>query len=267
MPTYHEVWVPSVFCAESLKASLHNNGLDAFSDRIRVMPHPLPQPQPVAQNPARFGLKPSAVRALCLFDARSAFERKNPWGAIDAWCAAVPNPDPDRAQLLVKCLAGDVATRDGERLRALIAQRPDMVLLTERLSEADMDVLLESIDLLISLHRAEGFGLSLAEAMLRGKAVVATGWSGNLEFMTQQNSVLVPARIVPVDDPGGTYRCGQWADPDLKVAAKEIRDLLVEPERRSRLGAAAREIGEGLRAPWSAEALRALPFSAWINPD
>jgi glycosyltransferase involved in cell wall biosynthesis len=267
VPFYHEVWVPSVFCAESLKASLHNNGLDVFSDRIRVMPHPLPEPQPAAPDPARFGLNPSAVKALCLFDARSAFARKNPWGAIAAWCDAVPEPDPARAQLLVKCLAGDVATRDGARLRALIARRPDLVLLTERLSDADMDGLLESVDLLISLHRSEGFGLSLAEAMLCGKAVVATGWSGNLDFMTDENSVLITARAIPVSDPGGTYRCGQWAEPDHRAAAEAIRALLESPDRRRQIGAQARCIGAGLRAPWQAEALRVLPFSAWIDPS
>ncbi len=267
VPKYHEIWVPSVFCAESLRASLHNNCLGDLSGRIRVMPHPLPEPQPVAPDPERFGLKASAVRALCLFDARSAFARKNPWAAIETWCTAMPNSRPNRAQLLVKCLAGDVATREGGRLRALIARRPDIVLLTDRLSDAEMDVLVESVDFVISLHRAEGFGLSLAEAMLRGKAVVATEWSGNLDFMTLENSALVPVTVVPVSDPSGTYRSGQWAKPNLGIAVGEIRVLLENPARRAMLGAEARKIGPRLRAPWSAESLKALPFSTWLQQD
>jgi glycosyltransferase involved in cell wall biosynthesis len=102
--------------------------------------------------------------------------------------------------------------------------------------------LIDSADVLLSLHRAEGFGIPLAEAMLRGKPVVATGWSGNLEFMSEDSACLLPARLVPMaDEEANAYQglAGLWAEPDIAAAAAWLRRLR-DPVLRQRIGHAAR---------------------------
>ena len=104
--------------------------------------------------------------------------------------------------------------------------------------EAALDALYRSADVLLSVHRAEGFGLPLREAMSRGIPVVATGWSGNLEFMDDANSLLVPCRLIPVSDASAVYgSAGTWADPDLETAALLLRRLASgEPLTTSTVG-------------------------------
>jgi glycosyltransferase involved in cell wall biosynthesis len=106
----------------------------------------------------------------------------------------------------------------------------------------EVKALIASADVLISLHRAEGFGLAPAEAMALGRPVIATGWSGNLDFMDEGNSILIPARQVPVSDPQGiyTYKGETWAEPDLDSAADALIRLRGDADLRKRLGEAAR---------------------------
>jgi glycosyltransferase involved in cell wall biosynthesis len=113
----------------------------------------------------------------------------------------------------------------------------------ETLSRADMGLLVASVDAVLSLHRAEGFGLLLAEAMLRGVPVVATGWSGNLDFMTNQDSGLIGYRLIPARDPQGTYDMPKalWADADVEEAAGWLRRLRDEPNFRADLARRGRD--------------------------
>jgi glycosyltransferase involved in cell wall biosynthesis len=90
----------------------------------------------------------------------------------------------------------------------------------------------------VSLHRAEGFGLTLAEHMALGKPAIATAYSGNLDFMTEDVSRLVPARVVSIDRDYGPYLRGyRWAEPDLDAAARFIRELALAPDHARELGA------------------------------
>ena len=101
--------------------------------------------------------------------------------------------------------------------------------------------LVASADIVLSLHRAEGFGLLLAEAMWLSKAVVATGWSGAMDFMDETSAALVDWTLTPARDPQGMYDSGAlWADPDIVDAARQLSRLIADPLARTRLGAAAR---------------------------
>ncbi|MEI9903153.1 MAG: glycosyltransferase [Asticcacaulis sp.] len=182
----HEIWVPSRFVHDALAFSLRQKGREDLIVRIRIMLHPVPVPAPGHNRRngarARFGLDPNLCEVLCLFDTKSSAVRKNPWGALDAWQKAFPEPSTAaRLTLKVVDLAGDRATE--QKLLAILAGRPDIRLVSERFDDQDMDAFIAAFDVLISLHRSEGFGLTLAEAMAAGVAVIATAGSGNDDFM------------------------------------------------------------------------------------
>lgn len=259
-----EIWVPSRFTAEAVAAAFDQAGRSDQKAKIRIMPHPVRVPDGVRARRERFGLKPGVRHALMMFDGRSAFARKNPWGAIGAWIRAFPEPRDD-ARLVIKGAMLGIDPGSQSRLRGLIAGRSDLVLIEEHLSESELWDLLASIDLLISLHRAEGFGLVAAEAMALGKPVVMTGWSGVLDFADDQTAALVPYRLVDIDDPTGAYRTGQWADPDVASASEMIRGLIDNPERAAALGAGAPARILQLCQAWSAESLGQLPLASLID--
>lgn len=228
---FHEIWAPSRFVADALATS------GVPEAKLRVVPHPVPVRDRSSRRD-RFGLEDGRLEALVMFDGRSAYARKNPWGAIEAWRLAFP--EPTDARLTVKAVNLDADPASARRLSAMTAERPDLRLYTERLDDRDTDDLVACVDLFVSLHRAEGFGLVPAEAMGAGVAVVATAWSGNLDFMDAESAALVPAGLAPVRDPSGAYRGDRWAEPDLRAAADAIRALAADPDRRRALGEAGR---------------------------
>jgi len=119
--------------------------------------------------------------------------------------------------------------------------------MTDWLTGAEMASLIVSADIVLSLHRSEGFGLLPAQAMVAGKAVVATGWSANLDFMAPGTGVLVDYTLVPVRDPQALYRGGRWAEPDVADAAHKLAALVADPAERQALGArAAAQAAAGL---------------------
>ena len=154
------------------------------------------------------------------------------------------------AQLIVKVSNGARDPQAMQRLRSLIEDRPDIRLIDEPLDRPTLDSLLDSIDCFVSLHRAEGFGLVNAEAMARGKVVVATGWSGNTDFMTAMNSLPVDYRMGVIERDIGPYRAGQrWAEPDVDDAADKLARVAEDTALRRRLGERARADVRALIAP------------------
>lgn len=258
----HEIWVPSRFTAEALFAAFDRAGEPDQRAKVRVMPHPVRAPAALGAPPAELG-DGAGVRALVMFDGRSAFARKNPWAAIEAWTQAFAEPGPHR--LVVKGYRLDTDPGAARRLRRTLAARPDLVLIERDLPQAELWGLIQACDIVLSTHRAEGFGLVPAEAMALGKAVVATGWSGNMAFMDAESAVLLPFEMIPVDDPNGQYRGSVWADPDVAAAAEALRRLAENAGLRARLGEAARRRIAALSEAWSGTALEALPFARFVE--
>ncbi|MBI5870379.1 MAG: glycosyltransferase [Actinobacteria bacterium] len=172
---------------------------------------------------------PDGFSFLFCFDFLSVMERKNPLAVIEAFKLAF---DPGEGPaLIIKTINGDRRILEMERLAAAAAGRPDIRVIDGYLSREDQQALISSCDAYVSLHRAEGFGLTMAEAMAHGKPVIATGYSGNLEFMDDDNSYLVPFTMTEV--PGGCapYPRGYaWADPDTEAAASYIRLVYDNPD-------------------------------------
>jgi glycosyltransferase involved in cell wall biosynthesis len=229
-PFVHEVWVPSRFTADAVAAA----GLP-----VRVVPHPLPEPGPAAYGRAHFDLPDDAFVAVSFFHMGSSFVRKNPVAAIAAFRQAFGD-DPGKI-LLVKVSEATLEPAALAGLQNAVAGAANIRIIDRKMPRDEVDSLIAAADAAISLHRAEGFGLVPAEAMARGKAVVATGWSGNLDFMTADNSLLIGWKPVPALDPQSTYQCPDqcWADADVGEAAAALRRLADAPTWRLELGARA----------------------------
>lgn len=242
-----EVWTATDFVARALRRD------------SPVPVHVFPLPVPVRQWDTRITRRDLGLTddflVLCCLDLLSVPARKNPSGLIDAYCSAF-GPD-DGTTLVIKTINGDKTWRDLEALR-LQTDRPDVHVIDGYLSASETVALIRHCDCYVSLHRSEGFGLTLAEAMSLGRPVIATGWSGNLQFMDESVSHLVPYRLVKIPDGTAPYTgTGNWADPDLDSAARLMRRV-----RDDRAGAAAM----GQRARAHIEQTRSLALAAtWIQ--
>lgn len=192
-----------------------------------------------------FGLNDDDYVFFSSFDFNSTVTRKNPLAVIKAFQEAFPRSD-EKVTLLIKTSNGDRSAAFLMQLLGAAARDPRIVVRDDLLERSDLQALHRCIDVYVSLHRCEGFGLGLAEAMCLGKPVVATAYSGNMEFMTTANSCLVDYRMVPVRRGEYPYAEGQqWADPDPRHAAQHMRSLYEDRALGRRLGeAAARDMAQ-----------------------
>jgi glycosyltransferase involved in cell wall biosynthesis len=215
-----EVWVASEYIATALRP---------LTDKpVRTVRVPV-TPGPAAEmSRAELGL-PEGFTFLFVFDYRSVFRRKNPLGLVEAFCEAFePGAGPS---LVLKSICGDEFPAQRDQLAAAIADRPEIHLIEETVSAAAKNAMIANCDCYISLHRSEGLGLTMAEAMYFGKPVIATAYSGNLDFMTDENSYLVPYEEVKIGADAEPYPPdGEWAEPDLEYAARLMRAVASDPE-------------------------------------
>jgi glycosyltransferase involved in cell wall biosynthesis len=185
----------------------------------------------------------------CFFDTRSIIERKNPAALLRAFRRAFRKDDA--VTLVLKVSHGSAAPAEMQELERLADGLPVLWLRDTRLDDFQMRSLLARLDVYVSLHRSEGFGLALAEAMAVRTAVVATGFSGNLEFMDAECARLVNSREIVTDRSFGPYPRGtRWADPDVEHAAEILRELHLDSALRRELGERGRQRIERDLAPW-----------------
>ncbi|MDE8349983.1 MAG: glycosyltransferase [Acidocella sp.] len=225
----HEIWAPSLFTADAIAT--------IAPGRVRVVPYPLAAVDlSVTGSRASFGLPEAAVIVLTAVNLHSSTTRKNPLGAIAAFKAAFGT---DPCFLFIMKLSGaESYPMDLRAIVAAIGDAQNIKIINKNLAESDLRGLIAASDIVLSLHRSEGFGLIPATAMLLGKPVVATGWSGNLAFMTPETSALVSYRLVPPEDDRGVYNVAGalWAEPDIEDAATKLRYLGYNTEQRQALG-------------------------------
>lgn len=243
---FDEVWAPSKFIQEAI---------EPVTERP-VVHMPLAVELTVSSFLGRrhFGIPENAFACLFFFDFSSFAERKNPFAMLEAFEKLVAQRPHAPLHAVVKYKGGD----DGNparkaleaRLQALGTQAQSI---TRQLSDNEIKNLVRSCDAFVSLHRSEGFGRGPAEAMIMGRAAVATNYSGNLDFMTPETSLLVDCEIIPVAE--GAYLFGEgqvWADPSVDHAVELIGRLLDDPAGARALGERARR---HIRTHFSARAI------------
>ena len=170
---------------------------------------------------------------LFSFDMLSFIERKNPYGVIEAYRRAFGSASQDTL-LVIKVNNLERSSEHQAALRQAVDSVSGM-LIDHYLSRTELDLLFNRCDAYVSLHRSEGFGMTIAEAMCLGKPVIATDYSGNTDYMNVSNSYPVSYRLAALDQDYGPYRCGElWADPDLDHAAAQMRHVF-ENQSEARL--------------------------------
>ena len=226
------VLAPSRFTAEAI---------GRYTDKpVVVVPHPV---QLAVAEPGlrqRLGISGNAFLVSTIFSFGSAMNRKNPLAAVRAFRVAF-GEDPG-AVLVVKC---SHAARHGPEHAALLrecAGAANIRVVDALWPTGRVSALLAESDAYLSLHRSEGFGLTIAESVLRRVPVVATAWSGNLDFLRPESSALVPATLVPVRDAFPDYAAlpeARWAEADEAFAARALRAVRDDPEAARRRAAEA----------------------------
>jgi glycosyltransferase involved in cell wall biosynthesis/SAM-dependent methyltransferase len=219
---FDEIWVYSRYVAD--------NFATAAPSRIEVVPLPIVEPDVGGAAPD-LGL-PEKFTFLFMFDFFSTLKRKNPLGLIDAFKRAFsPGEGP---QLVLKSFNGDYKPDRLAEVERAAAEHADIHVVDRYVTGAEKDALVAACDCYVSLHRAEGFGLTLGEAMVLGKPVIATNFSGNTDFMTAENSYLVDWSLTTVGEGGDNYPAdGHWAEPDLDHAAALMREVWEAARRLS----------------------------------
>ncbi|MDQ3403561.1 MAG: glycosyltransferase family 4 protein [Actinomycetota bacterium] len=237
LPRLDELWVVSSFVAEAFRT--------VTDIPITVIPNVVTQLDGVRADREHFGLPENDLVVLFSFSASSSDARKNPWGVIEAFRRAFRAEERGRSVHLVMKV---VDLHEFPELSVHLANTVAEVngtLITSDLSREEMDSLLASCDIYISLHRSEGFGMGMAEAMALGKAVVATGYGGNTDFMPPGSAAVVGYDIRPITPSdhrfgakfAGWYRPGQlWAEPNVDQAARWLRALADDPALRRTMG-------------------------------
>jgi glycosyltransferase involved in cell wall biosynthesis len=227
-----EVWVTSAFVADAIRSAAPAN----FP--VHVIPLGMRRHNNVSNNVDIDVVKrPETRRLLALpdgvligttFDYASRIARKNPLGLIEAYCAAFPHGGvgPNRPVLVLKTLNAERLAADAQLVRAACGQRNDIVVIDDNYTPAQQSAYISSLNIAVSLHRSEGYGLFPLEAMAQGIPTIASGYSGNLAFMREQNSWLVPCGRSFVPSHTDPYPAGYtWGEPDLGAASTILHNV------------------------------------------
>lgn len=222
----HEIWTASQFTAAALRARIKSP--------VHVVPYPLKIDTPSPMQRAELGIPENAFLVFNAFNAGSGYSRKNPDGVVDAFIQAFGGNS--EAYLLIKIGDANLAPSQINSLRERIANHQNISLLMDIYSDADVLRLITMCDVVMSLHRSEGFGFLMAEAMHLGRPVIATNWSGNVDFMSARNSWPVAHGMSPCFDPQGTYtlKDAMWAEPDVNQAAGYLLEIYNDPDSARR---------------------------------
>jgi glycosyltransferase involved in cell wall biosynthesis/tetratricopeptide (TPR) repeat protein len=224
-----EIWVASEFVRQTVQRE---------TDKAVVrIPHPIEIDLSRKYDRSEFNLPDDTFLFLFNFDFNSYTHRKNPQAVLEAFRLAFP-AGSENVSLVIKSTGAAGHREQFEQLLSTVASDSRIHLIDQQLSREAMYGLQSICDAYVSLHRAEGLGLGMAECMAMGKPVIGTAYSGNLDFMTAENSCLVDYELIPVkpDQYHGFEAGWMWADPDVAMAADHMQRLAEDPGLRDRIG-------------------------------
>lgn len=221
-----EVWASSAFTYAAFSRSAPTP--------VRVMPMVVMTDETSDKGRSDFGLPTDAFLFGFAFDGLSGFARKAPHLCVEAFCRAFPDGrEPVGLVLKAMRVEGDPRWDD---LMRIVEKDPRIHLLSQSLARPELLDLWRTFDCFVSLHRSEGFGRNIAEAMCLGVPVIATAHSGNMDFTTHETAALVPVRLTPVEVGDYPFAEGQlWADPDVDCAAAHMRNMIADTAWRERM--------------------------------
>jgi glycosyltransferase involved in cell wall biosynthesis len=214
----HEIWTPSSFSAKGIRQA---SGLP-----VKVVPHAVSVSGVQPMQRSVFGIESSQFLGMAIMDLSSCPDRKNPLAHIRAWKAAFGGDSS--AHLLIKVRFSKRTRYARKELIAEIGGTQNITLTEALFSDRNISAFQKMADVYISLHRSEGYGLNIHEMLELGKPVIATGWSGNMDYMPRYpRAIPVPFELVPYSDP--TFRFPSegllWAEADIEAAANALRQV------------------------------------------
>lgn len=224
---HNEIWAPSSFAANSISKS--------SPIPVLRIPFPIELEKPkLIRNKEKFNLKKEDFVFLFMFDFFSVFQRKNPLGLIRAFKRTFN--ENENAKLFIKSINGSKFPKEKNELFRNCDSK-NIIFVDEHMAKDELLSLLASSDCYVSLHRSEGFGITIAEAMYAKKPVIATAYGGNTDFMSINNSYPVKYKLIELDDDFGPYKKGnRWAEPDELDASKKMRFVFENQNEARDLG-------------------------------
>jgi glycosyltransferase involved in cell wall biosynthesis len=228
-----EVWTISEFARVAIQGQTKKP--------VYVLPMPITRFESASISKSHSLFQPGTLGPyfLILFDFQSSMDRKNPLAAIEAFKKAF-NED-DKVNLVIKTLNGNLWPAQQASLYSAAKDSPNILIFDQYLDRKEVLGLITGALAYVSLHRSEGYGLTLAESMELGTPVIATGYSGNMDFMNESNSMLVEFDFVDVHDTSGAYKIqSRWAQPRIDSAAKHMRRIFDNPKLAEEIGLAAK---------------------------
>lgn len=227
---FDEIWAPSTF--------IHDALLPAVNKPVVHMPLACEVMLSAFRSRRYYGIPEAAYAFVFFFDFRSYATRKNPQAAIRAFAKLCQRRPAANVCLVIKVHGAEAAPDALAELQRELAQwHGRVVLINQQMDDNDTKNLLRCCDCFVSLHRSEGFGRGLAEAMYLGKPVIATRYSGNLDFMDDSTAYLVDHELVPVKPGEYPFAEGQhWADANAEQASDYMAALVDDPARGYAIG-------------------------------
>lgn len=231
---FDEIWTPSQFAADSIRR--------ITNVPVRVIPYFVTVHHNNKLGRKDFGLPEDKFLFLSMFDVNSTLGRKNPMGAVKAFKYAFSPEDSDVGMVFK---VNNTAGNNLEILKSELKSYDNIYFITETMEKEKVNCLIDSVDVFVSLHRSEGFGLVMAEAMLLGTPVIATNWSSNTEFMDKSVSCMVDYILIKNPKREGLYQKGCiWAEPEHQQAADYMRKLAGDKEYCRLMGRKAKQFVE-----------------------
>lgn len=226
-----EIWTPSEFVSESFRK---------ITDKpVHTIPYPIDVQVSETMDRSYFGLPQDKFLFLTMYDCNSTIERKNPIGAIQAFKDAFSVND-DHVGIVVK--VNNPQEKDLKIIQHLLKDYKNVYIIAKTIQKIEVNSLINCVDVFVSLHRAEGYGLPIAEAMTLGIPSIATNWSANTGYMNSLNSCLVSYQLVEIKEDYSMYKKGSfWAEPNINDASEFMLKLLKDKEFYSQIAKNSKE--------------------------